>query len=84
MKAIILVAGMGTRLKPLTNEIPKCLTEVNGKPILINMIENLEKRGIEETILLIGYLGEKIKEKIDNIFGNMKITYVENKIYDKT
>jgi histidinol-phosphate/aromatic aminotransferase/cobyric acid decarboxylase-like protein/choline kinase len=84
MKSIILVAGMGTRLKPLTNEVPKCLTEVNGKPILINMLENLEKVGVEETILVIGHLGEKIMNQIGNSFGKMKISYVRNDIYDKT
>lgn len=84
MKAVILVAGMGTRLKPLTNNVPKCLTEVNGKSILVNMLENLAKNNIEESILVIGYLGNKIKERIGDMFGSMKIKYVENDIYDKT
>ena len=84
MKAIILVAGMGTRLKPLTDKIHKCLTEVNGKAILVNMLENLENTGIEETILVVGYLGNQIKGRIGNKFGNMKISYVENPIFDKT
>ena len=84
MKAIILVAGRGTRLKPLTDTIPKCLTEVNGKPILFNALEHLEKNKIEETILVVGYLRDKIEERIGNFFGNMKITYVKNDIYDKT
>lgn len=83
-KAIILVAGMGTRLKPFTDNIPKCLTEVNGKPIIINALEKLEKSNIKETILVIGYLGDEIKKTIGNNFGNMKITYVDNPIYDKT
>jgi len=83
-KAIILVAGVGTRLKPFTNNIPKCLIKVNGKPIIINALEKLEKNNVKEAILVIGYLGNKIKEVIGNNFGNMKITYVENSIYDKT
>ena len=83
-KAVILVAGMGTRLSPLTNTQPKCLTEVNGKTILLNALEKLEQSGIKETILAIGYLGEKVKEAIGERFGNMKINYVENNIYDKT
>jgi len=84
MKAIILIAGMGTRLKPLTNEVPKCLTEVNGKPILINMLENLESCGINEVVLVIGYFGDKIKQRIGERFGDMKISYTENIIYNKT
>ena len=41
MKALILAAGLGTRLKPITNYVPKCLVPVNGKPIIIKQIENL-------------------------------------------
>jgi NDP-sugar pyrophosphorylase family protein len=84
MKAIILVAGRGTRLKPLTETCPKCLTEVNNKPILINALEILEKNNLSETILAVGYLKDKIKQRISNNFGKMKITYAENDIYNKT
>ena len=44
MKAIILVAGIGNRLKPFTKIVPKCLTEVNGEPILLNALEILDKK----------------------------------------
>lgn len=83
-KAIILIAGLGTRLSPLTNTMPKCLTEINGKSIIANMLEKLEQNHIEETILVIGYLGNKIKKTIGKKFGNMKVSYIENDIYDKT
>lgn len=84
MKTIILVAGKGTRLKPLTDSIPKCLTEVNGKPILINALENLEANNVEEVRLVIGYLGDIIRERVGERFGNMKISYSVNDVYDKT
>lgn len=84
MKAIILVAGMGTRLKPFTETMPKCLTEVNGKAILVNALEILEKQGIKETTLVVGYLKDKIKDKIGEKFGEMDIRYTENPIYNKT
>ncbi len=84
MRAIILAAGLGTRLKPLTDTMPKCLTEVNGKPILVNMIENLEKAGIKDVDIVIGYLGDTIKNKIGSNFNNININYVENPIYYKT
>lgn len=84
MRAVILAAGLGTRLKPLTDKAPKCLTEVNGKPILVNMLENLEKAGIKNTDIVVGYLADAIKDKIGNKFGEMNINYVENQIYDKT
>jgi choline kinase len=84
MKAIILAAGRGERLKPLTDIAPKCLTEINGKSILKNALHILEKHGIEETIIVIGYLGEKIRENLGDKINNMKIKFVENRVYDKT
>ncbi len=84
MKAVILAAGMGTRLKPLTDTMPKCLTEVNGKPILINMLENLEDSRIDEAIIVVGYLADKIRERVGSEFKRMKVSYVENDIYSKT
>lgn len=66
MKAVILAGGLGERLKPLTNETPKPLLPVRGKPIVEYCIENLRKHGIGEIILSIGYKAEKIKE----YFGN--------------
>lgn len=84
LKAIILVAGMGSRLKPLTNEKPKCLTEVNGIPILTNALTILANNNVKETVLVIGYLGDLLKEVIGDSFSNMKINYVENNIYNKT
>jgi choline kinase len=84
MKAIILVAGMGTRLKPFTDTMPKCLTRVHQKTILSNALNILEEIGIEETIVVIGYLGEKIIDEFGYSIGNMKISFVRNNIYDKT
>jgi len=84
MKAIVLAAGMGTRLKPITDSIPKCLIEINGKAILVNMLEHLNTSGVKETTLVIGYLGDLIRNKIGDHFKEMKINYVVNSIYDKT
>lgn len=83
-KAIILTAGLGSRLKPLTDEVPKCLTEVNGIPILEQNLRILEKNGIEETVIVIGYLGDVIIKKMGNRCGNMRISYIWNRIYDET
>ncbi len=66
MRAILLAAGMGTRLRPLTLEIPKSLIEVNGKPLLERQVEFLKEKGINEIIVVTGYLNEKfeyLKEK---------------------
>ena len=64
MKAIIPVAGVGTRLRPHTYSQPKPLIPVAGKPILGFIIERLEKAGFKEFIFVIGYLGEKIESYV--------------------
>ena len=66
MKAVILAGGLGERLRPLTNETPKPLLRIHGKPIVERCIENLKKHGINEIILSIGYKADKIKK----YFGN--------------
>lgn len=66
MRAILLAAGMGTRLRPLTLDTPKSLIEVNGKPLLERQVEYLKEKGVEEIIVVTGYLAEKfdyLKEK---------------------
>ncbi len=77
-KALILAGGKGTRLKPITNEIPKPLVPLHDRPIMQHTIELFKKYGINEIIISIGYKGDKIKE----YFGNGKrfgvnITYIE-------
>lgn len=84
MKAIILAAGLGSRLKPLTNTAPKCLTEVNGKPILVNALERLEILDISETILVVGYLQDVVRAAIGDQFGQLRLSYVENERYSTT
>src|SRR3989338_7624709 len=61
-KALILAGGKGTRLEPITHEIPKPLIPIKGKPILQHIIELLKKHNIREIILSVGYKKEKIKE----------------------
>lgn len=79
-KALILAGGKGERLKPITDEIPKPMLPVQGKPILQHVIDLLKKYGVSEVYLSIGYKGEKIKEYFGdgNRFG-LKITYIEEK-----
>lgn len=64
MKAIIPVAGIGTRLRPHTHTQPKSLIPVAGKPIIAHIVDNLCQAGIKEFIFIIGYLGDKIESYI--------------------
>lgn len=66
MKAIILAGGLGERLRPLTNNTPKPLLPIKGKPILEHAIDNFKKHGIKDIILAVSYRADKIKE----YFGN--------------
>lgn len=78
MKAMILAAGLGERLRPLTNHIPKALVCVRQKPLIIYHIENLKKAGFHDIIINISYLGEQIRALLGNgeTWG-MNITYSE-------
>lgn len=83
-KAIVLVAGKGSRLQPLTKTMPKCLTEVNGKAILENALNILSQCDVRATSLVIGYLGSQIKERFGKSMGAMRIEYIENVRYAET
>ena len=60
MNAIILAAGMGTRLRPLTNDRPKCLVAVNGDPMVERQIQFLKEKGIDDVTLISGYKAESL------------------------
>ncbi|HUS49689.1 MAG TPA: 2-aminoethylphosphonate aminotransferase, partial [Candidatus Paceibacterota bacterium] len=83
-KAIILAAGKGTRLQPQTDDIPKCLIEIEGKSLIERSLENLQNNGIKEVFIVIGYLKSRIQEKIKDKFKDMKINYVINENYESS
>ncbi len=76
MKVIIPVAGVGTRLKPHTNSLPKPLLHVGGKTILDYLLQPLEKVNPEEVVFVIGYMGEMIREHVRKNYS-FKATFVE-------
>ncbi len=76
MKAIIPVAGIGSRLKPHTRTQPKSLIPVAGKPILGHIMDRLVEEGIEEFVFVIGYLGDRIERYIQENYGNFKSEFV--------
>lgn len=79
MKAILLAAGKGTRLRPLTDTIPKPLIEINGLPMIERQIQYLKEKGIIEIIVVTGYL----KEKFDYLADEYDIKLVHNDKYDE-
>ena len=81
MRAILLAAGMGTRLRPLTLETPKSLIKVNNKPLLERQIEFLKEKGIDEIIVVTGYLSEKF-EYLEEKYGVNIIYNDKNNIYN--
>lgn len=84
MQAIILAAGMGKRLKELTQNNTKCMVRVNGVALIDRMLHQIEKKNLSRIIIVIGYEGEKLKEYISTLNISTPILYVNNPIYDKT
>ncbi len=82
MKALILAAGLGTRLAPITNDRPKSLVPVNGKPILMKQIENLHENGISDITVISGYKAEILEKAVHEKWP--EITVVESVDYAGT
>ncbi len=80
MKAVVLAAGEGTRLKPITLTRPKHLIRVGGKPLLEHCLNALKAAGIEETLIVIHYMGDAIRTYFgDGKNFGLRISYVEQK-----
>ena len=78
LKAIVPVAGIGTRLRPHTHTAPKVLLPVAGKPILGHILDEFVKLGIEEATFIIGYKGDMIREYVEKTV-RFRVNFVEQK-----
>src|SRR3954453_20025566 len=76
MKAIILLAGAGTKLKPNKYTKPKALIPLAGKTVLSIIIDQLKEAGIEEYIFIVGYLGEKIQDYVKALYPDITAHFI--------
>ena len=85
MKAIILAAGVGSRLRPITDLKPKTLVTVNNKPMIGYIVESLIKANVSEVIVCIGYRSEQLKQfLIDQYSSIVDFTFINNSAYETT
>lgn len=84
MQAIILAAGMGKRLKALTEHNTKCMVEVNGVTLIERMLRQLELVHLSRIVIVVGYQGQKLIDFVSGLGIQTPVVYVNNPIYDKT
>ena len=84
MKAVILAAGTASRLKPLTNNTPKCLLRLGTKTILERTIDSLLHYNINDLVIVTGYLEKKIRDFIEDKYSKVNVQYFYNDKYRTT
>lgn len=84
MQAIILAAGMGKRLKELTQNNTKCMVKVNGITLIQRMLTQLDKYNLSRIIIVIGYKGQELVDYISTLNITTPIEYIMNPVYNKT
>lgn len=82
--ALLLAAGTGSRLRPLTTNAPKYLTEVGGLPILERLVDNLRELGIERLVVVVGHLGDRIRDFLKDKARDMQVDYIASPEYRTT
>ncbi len=84
MQGLILAAGMGKRLKELTNNNTKCMVKVNGITIIERALRILDKKNLSRIVIVVGYKGDKLIEFVNTLGIKTPIVFIDNPIYDKT
>ena len=82
--ALLLAAGTGSRLQPITNDIPKCLARVNEAPILEHLVQRLHQYGFKRLVVVVGYLEQNIRNLLDEIAGDLTVEYIVSPQYETT
>lgn len=83
-QAVILAAGLGSRLRPMTDTQAKPMVEVHGMPIIHNALHHLAAVGVEQATIVVGYRKETIKQSCGRNFAGIEITYTESSVFDRT
>ena len=84
-KAVLLAAGKGTRMKELTNELPKPMLEVRGKPILLHIVEGLKAAGVTDFCIIVGYRADVVRDFFgDGSKFGVRISYATQVVQDGT
>lgn len=84
MTGIILAAGIGLRLRPLTEALPKALLPVGGKPLLQRSLEALTSAGLGRCVIVTGYLQEKIEEFVRRLHPPLAVEFIHNPAFAET
>lgn len=84
MQAVILAAGMGKRLKSLTENNPKCMVSVGGGTLIQRLLTTLEDYSLSQIVIVVGYKADVLKEHISTLNIKTKIVYITNDVYYKT
>lgn len=84
MKALLLVAGRGTRMGIYSEESPKSLLEVGGKPILLQIVDRIIANGIKDFVVIVGFQKEKIISLLKKEYPNANFKFIENPVYERT
>ncbi|MDD6251154.1 MAG: aminotransferase class I/II-fold pyridoxal phosphate-dependent enzyme [Oscillospiraceae bacterium] len=84
MQGLILAAGMGKRLKDLTQNNTKCMVKVNGVTLIERMLRQLDALELSRVVIVVGYEGQKLIDYIKTLNIKTPIVFVDNPIYDKT
>jgi choline kinase len=84
MKAVILAAGIASRLRPLTNHTPKCLLRIGSRNLLQRTIDAVVENKITELIIVTGYLHEMIEDFVNTHYPDLQVEFIYNKQYEST
>lgn len=84
MRAIILAAGMASRLRPLTDNTPKCLLKIGERSLLQRSIDALTSNDIKEIVIVTGYLHNQIEDFVKQQYPSLDVTFIHNGVYDST